>query len=329
MKITYYHRRKSIGYYSLENSFNNLRKFIGDVYEYRVFTSKFHSNGIFKRLYNILEAFKNQSDINHVTGDVHYLTYLLRKKRTVLTILDCVYEYNTNGIKKILIKFFWYYIPIKKVKIIHVISHSSKKELLKSVKCDENKIRVIPVLISPIFRPHFKNFNNICPRILQIGTGKNKNLSRVIKALGNITCVLEIIGILDDRQINLLNKYKINYVNSFNLSDDEVLVKYQNCDIVIFVSEYEGFGMPILEANAVGRVVITSNIYSMPEISGNSAHLVNPLCVDDIKNGILKLIADKVYRDMLVSNGFENLKRYDQDKIVNEYKLMYEEVLNK
>jgi glycosyltransferase involved in cell wall biosynthesis len=55
-----------------------------------------------------------------------------------------------------------------------------------------------------------------------------------------------------------------------------VINEYNKSDILAFVSTSEGFGMPILEANAVGRVVVTSNITSMPEVANNAAHYVNP-----------------------------------------------------
>ena len=59
-----------------------------------------------------------------------------------------------------------------------------------------------------------------------------------------------------------------------------------NTDILSFVSTYEGFGMPIVEANAIGRVVVTSNVLSMPEVAGNAAHLVDPFDVNSIREGI-------------------------------------------
>ena len=66
--------------------------------------------------------------------------------------------------------------------------------------------------------------------------------------------------------------------------------------------------MPILEAQAVGRPVITSNLDPMNFVGGNAALYVNPRSVKSIKNGIIKLISNKHLRDKLTKNSFKNIK---------------------
>ena len=109
---------------------------------------------------------------------------------------------------------------------------------------------------------------------MHIGTTKNKNLSRVCLALKDIDCHLEIIGRLDNYLLKKLEENKISFSNSFALEQNEVIEKYYQTDILIFVSTYEGFGVPILEAQAMGIPVITSNISPMIEVSGGAAMLV-------------------------------------------------------
>jgi glycosyltransferase involved in cell wall biosynthesis len=111
-----------------------------------------------------------------------------------------------------------------------------------------------------------------------------------------------------------------------NLSISDLISVYKSIDILYFASTYEGFGMPIIEANAVGRPVITSNVYSMPEVAGNAACLVDPLNINDIKNGILRILDDKIYRDKLVLNGFINAKRFDASTIAEQYAKIYREM---
>ena len=81
--------------------------------------------------------------------------------------------------------------------------------------------------------------------------------------------------------------------------------------------------MPIAEGNATGRVVVTSNTSSMPEIAANAAEIVNTFDVESIRNGFLKVINDDVHREQLIKNGFENVKRFDRQKIANEYFDLY------
>lgn len=329
IEIAFYHRKPAKGNYSLEGFFNTLRNNLNGLTNNKIIESRFESKGILKRIYNIIEAYFKQGDINHITGDIHFVSYFLRKQKTILTILDCVVVYNASGLKRYLLKLFWYTIPEKRVEVITVISESTKKELLKIIDCDKDKIKVIPISISENFKRFEKEFNKNKPVILQVGTAKNKNLGNLIYSIKDVTCKLEIVGKISEEVKILLEQNKIDYSNSEKLSENEILRKYKECDIVSFISTYEGFGMPILEANATGRPVITSNILSMPEVAGNAACLVSPYDIEEIKNGILKIINDDKYREELVLNGYENIKKYNQKEIAMQYFNLYNIIHNK
>jgi glycosyltransferase involved in cell wall biosynthesis len=326
-KVVFFHRKPKITNFSVEITFQIMREALPVEVECVVAESKFDSKGVLRRIYNIIEASFRQGDVNHITGDVHFLSYLLRRDKTLLTILDCVFMYNTTGIKRYILRMLWAVIPEKRVGLISVISQSTKNELLKILHCKPEKIRVIPVCISPKFTRHEKNFDTSKPRILQIGTAINKNLFRLVCALEGIPCRLDIVGVLSSEQISVLREKNIDYINSYNISEDEMRSKYYQSDIVSFVSTYEGFGMPILEANAVGRPVITSNILSMPEVSGNAACIVDPYNISDIRTGILRIIKDQQYRELLINNGYLNARRFDQKVIADQYLKLYQEIL--
>ena len=86
--------------------------------------------------------------------------------------------------------------------------------------------------------------------------------------------------------------------------------------------------MPILEAQTVGRPVITSSIYSMPEVAGNAAVFVNPFDVSGIRAGLISILTDDVLRTELIRKGFENVRRFAGDRIARQYYELYVSVLN-
>jgi glycosyltransferase involved in cell wall biosynthesis len=99
------------------------------------------------------------------------------------------------------------------------------------------------------------------------------------------------------------------------------------CDLLVFASTFEGFGLPIVEAQATGRPVVTSNIMSMPEVAGDAACLVDPFNVSSIREGVLKVINDSDYRNALVKAGFENVKRFQPEQIARQYAELYHELV--
>lgn len=328
MRVTFYQRFPQGTSYSIERLFLDVRRALPASIDDRVAVSRFPSRGIWRRGYNILEAAFRQGHVNHITGDIHFLTYLLHKKRTVLTIHDCVTLERLHGIRKKVFFFLWYWLPVNRSKIITVISHSTKQELLRYVNCNPQIIRVIPNCISEDFKPTPYTFNAQTPRILQVGTGLNKNLLRLAMALESTQCHLRIIGKLSEKQIETLKKYQIDYSAVANISAKDIIKEYQNSDMLVFASTYEGFGLPILEAQATGRPVVTSNILSMPEVAGNGALLVDPFDPESIRASVAEVIKSASTRERLIECGLENVKSYSASLITKQYVSVYRALLS-
>jgi glycosyltransferase involved in cell wall biosynthesis len=324
IKVNFLHRKPhAVGNYSVEFIFDDIRRRLQDRIQAQVVYSPFASTGLFKRLYNCLYAAFHQGEVNHITGDINYIGIFLRRRRTIQTILDCVHLETSKGIRHLLLKLFWIRIPVSRCRFVTAISESTKREILKYVDCDPSKIIVVPVAISANFRPSQRPFNKVRPRLLQIGTAPNKNIPRLIEALRGIPCVLDIVGKHIPEYEDLLKQNQIEYQYSWGLDEDQLRQKYESADILAFTSTYEGFGMPILEAQAIGRPVITSRILSMPEVAGEAALLVDPYDVEAIRQGVLRIIAEDELREQLVIKGFANVERFNPDRIARMYYALY------
>lgn len=322
MKVTQFQRKLGEAY-SIERLFTDVRVALPSGISVDVQLSRYESKGLLRRIYNVFEAALHQGDVNHITGDVHFLNYLMSRRKTILTILDCVSLERLSGIRFRVFWFFWYWLPVKRSAVITVISYSTKKELLKYIACEPEKIQVIHCPVSESFTAKSKAFNEVCPRILQIGTTQNKNIERLSQALKDMNCQFVIIGNLSSSQRFTLDLNSINYENYVDLSETELLEQYYQADLLALVSTYEGFGLPIVEANAVGCPVITSNLYSMPEVAGNAACIVDPYDLADIRSGIERIILDTEYRNRLVEAGFRNIERFRPVYIAAQYAELY------
>jgi len=102
------------------------------------------------------------------------------------------------------------------------------------------------------------------------------------------------------------------------VNDEDLPKLYKGALFVAFVSLYEGFGLPIVEAMASGVAVLTSNVSAMPEVAGNAALMVDPYSIKDIALALDRLAGDTVLRDELVARGREHVTRFDWDLSAQE-----------
>ena len=331
MNIRFFVRKKYPGYFSIEQLFAAIcvaiRKELPaaascDIEEVPYFFSPLNF------LKNMLYVRKRQQQVNHITGDIHYaILGCSRKNLNVLTIHDCVVleKYRKYDPRYWIFRILWYDLPMRKAGLITVISEKTKADLLNKIGYGKKKIRVVSNFVSDAFVYHTKSFDKTKPELLFIGSTENKNLDRILQAITGLSCRLQIVGKISPQQKMFIEASKIETAISFELSQEELVEKYKSADIVLFPSLYEGFGMLIIEANASGRPIITSNISPMTEVAGNAACFVDPYDVASIRAGIEKLIRDDDYRHSLVANGLANASLYKLDKVAAMYLQLYKE----
>ncbi len=289
-----------------------------------------YSNDFISLLKNLVFFRPRKADIYHVTGHIHYIAFLLPRQRTVLTIHDLAFLYTRSGLRRYLLKKLLLDWPLRRLKYVTVVSDFTKREILKYTRVEAGKIRVIEnPLGSHLVSTKQIPFNAESPTILQIGTMENKNIPRLVRAIDGLACKLRIVGPLDESSRRAIAESNVDVENVEGLDDDTMAREYQNAEIVSFCSTYEGFGLPVIEAQAMRTPVITSDISPMREVAGDGAMLVDPFDVNSMRSGIERLIADSKLRETLIEKGIENAKRFATADIAGKYAGLYREMLEK
>jgi len=242
-------------------------------------------------------------------------------------------EYFTNYDIQQLRK--WTPISVKKAKKIFTISEFSKNEIINLYKTDPKKIEVIyPSYDKETFHgkvPQTK-INSIKKKysingqfLLYWGTLQpRKNISRLIEAFAKINrpnLKLVIVGKkgwLYEQMFEQSKKLGVDrrvlFVGFAPDEDLPALIKASRA--FVLPSLYEGFGMPVVESQAVGTPVVITRGSSLPEIAGESAiYIDNPESIDDIKNALEKALGlNASNRAKIIRAGKENIKRFDWDE---------------
>lgn len=320
-------RKPVDNFFSIEKVFEQLDDLDDGHFRVRKLNLPHATSSIIKMLRNLLFLRRQKADIYHITGDVHYAVLGLPRSSTILTIHDCVFMLQPPGLKRRFFKWLYLDLPVRRCSLVTTISEATKQDIVKYTACDPDKILVIPNPPNRAIRYEPATFNERQPVILFIGSTPNKNLDRVITALRGIPCVLSIIGQIPAESVRRLESEGIVYRNSYHLTEAELAGQYVQADLVLFPSTFEGFGLPVIEAQAAGRPLVTSNLSPMKDVAGRGACLVDPYDPESIRHGVLFVIGDAGYREQLVVCGFANVKRFSSETTAQRYKQAYQHVL--
>lgn len=312
---------------SIERVFRQISKDLSKLDIETAFVKLPYGNGIFGMFGNLLLFRPPIADILHLTGHAYYMGLVLPPEKTVVTIHDLGILRIRKGPRRLFLKKLLFELPLRRLKFITAISGATKKDLIEKCKARPESIHVIEDPLNQEFVSRGNQFNPEEPVILQIGTAPHKNLNNVVRAIKSMKCRLFIVGPLDARTCAFLVENGIVYENLPKASDTQMLAAYEKSDIVIFCSTFEGFGLPIIEAQAMRKPLITSNTAPMNDVAGNGAILVDPANPESIRTAIVRLVGDVAFRTDLVEKGFENVKRFDGSKIAGKYRQLYKEMI--
>lgn len=219
---------------------------------------------------------------------------------------------------------------LKNARKIIAVSENTKKDLVELYAGKPEKIEVVHHGFTRSSPGKTRELSLRTPYILSIGRIEaKKNIPGLVKAFGllkdkyQLPHKLILVGSkgygYQDMECQIQSaKHRDDIIEKGYVSENEKWQLFKNAEVFAFPSFYEGFGFPILEAQAAGCPVITSNISSMPEVAGSGALLVDPKNIEEIAQMMYKVISNREIREDLVNKGCENVKRFSWDKCARE-----------
>ena len=258
----------------------------------------------------------------------------LAVKKQVVTIHDLVPLDHPEWLNPRFVAWYRFLIPrlVRKVRRIITISNFTRQRLLKQTKVAPDKIVVIPNGVNTKFSPRPAKDIKKIRKVLKIPTEHyilslgsiepRKNLHCLLKAWSQVQNELpsDIWLVVAGAKGNTLVFKNISFDRlpprvwfTGHVRDEYLPALYSGATAFVYVSIYEGFGLPPLEAMASGTPTLTGNITALPEVVSNAAVTVNPFDPDAIAWGIKRLIEDGTLRENLRLKGIQRAKIFSWD----------------
>ena len=252
--------------------------------------------------------------------------------KNVTTVHDFTYEVAVTGLKLKVHKWRKYR-AIYGSDVIICISKNTANDLIKYCpNVDKNKIRIVYNGVSESYKPEDNRDDDLKDCILFVGARDSyKNFLFTAEAIATTNYKLLICGApLNEREQSLLelalgrNRYK--YLG--RVSDEELNHLYNSVHCLAYPSSYEGFGIPVLEAQRAKCPVIALNASSIPEVMGPKDFLMQELSIKEFQKRLIELESPNV-RQLLVEEGFDFSQKFSWNKMAAEYVEIYNELLRK
>lgn len=292
-----------------------------------------------------------ETDIYH---SFHLQTPPTKRMKTILTVHDCRFlalpnlypQREVENYKNQMFK------SLARADMVTTVSEFTRKEVLNYFSLSEDRIRVIQNGFNSSWvgkncgqekENTFIDRNDIPQAyLLYIGSlDPRKNLQRLLEAMAR--CKREtpdfpdlVVAGISPQQWNnsshAISAKELGLTDHIHLSgvvEKSVLRRLiRNTIALCYPSLYEGFGFPPLEAMSLGVPVLAGKRSSIPEVTGQAACLIDPLSIDEIAQGLGRLVFDSSFRQHLSESGYEQVKKFSWRRAAAEYTDLYKEVLN-
>lgn len=213
------------------------------------------------------------------------------------------------------------------------ISESTKNDLCNHIKILPSRVFVTPLAASEKFYPSCNNDDEVLKKygiplnsryfLSLCRIEKRKNLIHLINSYTQLIREIKVDDVFlvlagphaqDNQEIKqaIVNNQDLNKKIIFTgfISDEDINIIYTNALAFVYLSIYEGFGLPVLEAMKCGVPIISSNTSSLPEVVGDSGFMVDPNNVDDFCHAAIKIINSPCLREKLSKKSLERSKMF-------------------
>jgi len=287
---------------------------------------------------------KQNVDIYHTTNFMIPLVGMGDIKR-VVTIHDLIpllfRDYAPRAKKnRFFVVYKWLmHTAARKSDMIIAVSESTKRDVIQHLGIapdNENKVRVIHEGVTTNHIPAQRIARNETIFLFVGRRDPYKNLPMLVQSLADLRneglpAKLRVVGSDDPRYPEarqLAEKLGVNdhVLWSGYVPDRDLLSAYQQADVFVLPSRYEGFGLPVLEAMACGTPVICSNTSSLPEVAGNAALMIDPSNPATLTDAMRRVIKDPALRADLSRKGLAQAAAFTWDETARQTLSAYEAV---
>ncbi|HSV87410.1 MAG TPA: glycosyltransferase family 1 protein [Bacteroidales bacterium] len=230
---------------------------------------------------------------------------------------------------------------VKNADLVVAISKQTRQDIIDFYKVDPAKIRVVYQGCQQVFQQPMDEETRLSvvarfklpgSFILNVGTiEQRKNLLSVVKAIEDLDTWLVVVG----SETPYAKEVKA-YITSRGMESKIIFLKgltsielaalYKSATVFVYMSLFEGFGIPIVEALFSGTPVVTSKGGCFAEAGGHAALYADPANIDEIKETILKALNNNEMRQNMRQNGLEYARQFTDENIGKKYMALYEEI---
>lgn len=285
-----------------------------------------------------IQLMRDKPDLVHSLG---YVSPLAARCPQVVTVHDVNFlghKGRRTPLGRAVVRFFVER-TVRRAERVITDSEFSRGEIRRLLGVPDSKLRVIhlagrdlsnvsggdrvPEAVRNLDRPYVLAFSSL---------SAHKNIPRLITAFARISHLvphsLVLIGHLPEKSAarDAMQAAGDRVVFTGYIPDDEVDALMRTASLFAFPSLYEGFGLPVLDAQHAGVPVACSSAGALPEVAGEGAVIFNPLSVDDMAESLKKSLLDLELRERLTDAGFANARQFSWSSTARETIEVYRSV---